>query len=388
VRLQPETIARRLSETLKGNGLRWAHLQASPVGGIEADIVGEGGAIVARVRAQSRFQPPCALVARSHPVDGLLCLEAPVEAHQKAVALALRAGAMRRELEVRQAAVAKVRLPHRALGPLAPARVIYHGRPTAALLPLTRALGEGDVLLHAALTPMSALDAVHEGGADGLALDAVPGKSRVLSILNALRRNARSAGLPTFVLSKDTDPELLLEAVERGARGVWSHAEARLPAFAGWLAEAVMRTRAQRAASAQLDAIADAGTLASPSALAYRAAYLDLALKVHRHMRLIGFVCRAGPDVRLRGNDAVGLARRILRSADTVFWRDPDCLVIGLPNTQEGAAKLVAARVRAMLPNAAFSVLGQAQTVSRLGESGEGLLRRLDADRTRTGAHL
>ncbi|MEJ0024080.1 MAG: hypothetical protein WDN76_12125 [Alphaproteobacteria bacterium] len=146
-----------------------------------------------------------------------------------------------------------------ALGLVCPAALGDHNRATAALfvggpspafLAIERSMQHWGGALGGTFTSFSAFDHVHDDRFDALVLHGGDDPGAALSLITALRRNARLDDLPTYFLAEDE--ETRAEALRRGAdEAMRARFDAEKAAL--WLTEDIRRARRASAVTRVLE---------------------------------------------------------------------------------------------------------------------------------------
>lgn len=292
-----------------------------------------------------RDGPPC-----HHAFSGCLIDDGPAPAAARAARDAIRLAVANAELRRREIAAAATGLPIPPVAPLRPASALYLGAATPAFLALRTNLQAKGVRLFAPGTVMMALDCLSEGQADATIIDSSAGDSRALSILAAIKRNARTARTTAVIVAPRSTAEFDIAAARRGAHSVWLRTEAGSRLFADWLAYDIAIAREARSVDDELEAMAEAADESPDNALAYRAALLRETIKDHAHTArpLCVVAIHNGKMSAQRRDQQVALARQIVRRSDSVFAYE-DAMIVVAPYTTATVADAIAARITSVL---------------------------------------
>lgn len=291
------------------------------------------------------------------------------------------------ELSAREATLAD-RLAHEPTGadePVTALRALYAGKPHAAFLDLEQAMGKCGIVFEACLTISSAFDRLHERAIDAVVINLDGAEDAGLALCGALRRNAALQGLPAAALTGS--PSLSASAFAKGALEAGSAADIADKGVA-WLAYFALRRRSRYEAQTRLEQYQ--ARIDSTDSFG---AHLDLVVRRHiatdRAMCLAALQLESAPGAllaeanwRKRRDEALDMARRLVRAADCAAMVGPSTILWMLPCTPLAEAQRLAIRAVGVLEHTGFVGIGGpiviAKSVCELsaGESSRGLMHR------------
>ncbi len=315
------------------------------------------------------------------PVDG------PPQSIVRLLEEGLRDTIGRNELNARYATLATL-LPAQAPlrpQPALPLRALYAGQPHKAFLDLEQAMAEVGVVFEACLTISAAFDRLHEQAVDALLVNLEGAEDAGLALCGALRRNAALQGMPAAALTNSArakDSAFAKGALEAGSAS--DIAQRGVP----WLAYFAQRRRERCETQARLERCQ-----AQIESLDGFSAHLERVARQHtdadRALCLVALqieglpgTLRAGTSRRKRLNEALDMARRLVRTADCATVVGPHTIVWMLPCTPLAEAERLASRAVGVLEHTGFAeadgpIAIAISVCERLtGESSAGLLRR------------
>jgi two-component system cell cycle response regulator PopA len=325
---------------------------------------------------------------QAHSFDAWLSPAAPSAALRRRIESVYRDGVMQAEAEARARTAGALGL--NAPTPAAknrPPAALFVGAPGPAYLPLESAFARCGGQMRATFTAFSAFDHLHDDRFDALVLYGSEDASAALSLISALRRNARLYDMPALLFANDADTRQA--GLDRGAD------EAAAPtgdtnATAMWLAEDIRRARQRRALVRALEApIAEEGQ----DFLFFGYHVAGLAQSHHDHGRPLSLAIldidgqAADAEAWTRGfRELRMLASRLVRASDSTAVLNDRALVFAFPNTTRAGAEIALKRVVEVCECTAFAAgdggqgpLSFATRTGELspGESGAGLLARV-----------
>jgi two-component system cell cycle response regulator PopA len=273
-----------------------------------------------------------------------------------------------------------------------PPAALFVGAPATVFLPLETAFAKCGGQLRASFTSFSAFDHLHDDAFDALVLHGGADASAALSLISALRRNARLYDMPTLLFADDA--ETRDAGIARGADET-APADGDCNAVALWLAEDVRRARRRRALVRALEC-----PVAEPDkAFGFFSFHLAGQAQTH-HDRgrplSIGVLEisggeNAGSETWARGFGEIAmLSARLVRAADISTPIDARRIAFAFPCMGGEGARVAMQRVIEVCECTAFAAgdggcgpLSFAIRTAELspGESGAGLLSRALQDK-------
>jgi two-component system cell cycle response regulator PopA len=284
-----------------------------------------------------------------------------------------------------------------ALGLVCPAVLGDHNRPPSALfvggpcpafLAIERSIQHWGGAVGATFTSFSAFDHVHDGRFDALVLHGGDDPSAGLSLISALRRNARLHDLPAYFLAEDEDTRA--DALRRGAdEAMRARFDAEKAAL--WLTEDIRRARRASAVTRVLET----ELAAEAEKLGFFESHLaGLAQTHHDKGRPLAIaILEVNPPHGAPANTAwrkgfaeiAMLCSRLTRAADSAAPVDERRVALAFPSTNLEGAEAAMARITKVCECTAFAAgeggVGPLRLSHRVlelspGESGAGLLSR------------
>lgn len=250
---------------------------------------------------------------------------------------------------MRAAATAGLALP--ALQTARRGRVVYLGPPNADCLALDAGLRQHGHEMVMAVTPMSALDALHGKAPSSFVLHADEAPARALTILTTLQRGRLGARVPAFVVSPRQVLGETQAYLDKGAHSVWRAPEPHLPRLADWIHDALSRQiEADRIEA--LSRVCDEEARQRPDMAARFFPVLVQTLTARRttpgRTGYVATLAMKRDEATTRSASGRGLSSalaNVIRSADIVWQPTPEQCVIVMPTATEFAARLVLDRV-------------------------------------------
>lgn len=315
------------------------------------------------------------------PVDG------PPQAIVRLLEEGLRDAIGQTELAARDATLAAL-LPQQPPRPAEPAtalQALYAGKPHAAFLDLEQAMHKNGIGFEACLSISAAFDRLHERALDALIVNLEGSEDAGLALCGALRRNAALQGMPAAALT--TTSTLITSAFAKGALEAGSAHDIAAHGVV-WLAYFAQRRRHRREVQArlehcqiQIDAINGFEAHLERVVRGHFATDRALCLAALRFESPAG-ILQTEFAWRKQRDEALDMARRLVRAADCAAILGPSEIVWMLPCTPLAEAERLAIRAVGVLEHTGF--VGTAgpivitKSVSELapGESSQALLHR------------
>lgn len=329
----------------------------------------------------------------AHGFDAWLGASAAPESLRRRIESVYRDGVMAAEVEARARTAAALGLtaPVPAKKNRPPA-ALFVGAPGPAYLPLEGAFARCGGQMRATFTSFSAFDHLHDNNFDALVLNGAVDASSALSLISALRRNARLYDMPALLFAGDA--ETRQAGLDRGADDA-AGPEQDSETTALWLAEDIRRARRRRQLVQALESpITRSGEEEGQDFLFFGYHLAGLAQMHHDRGRALslGVLDIAGGETVSREAWARGfgeismLASRIVRASDSTAAVNDRQIVFAFPSTHAAGAASAIKRVVEVCECTAFAAgdggqgpLSFATRTGELspGESGAGLLSRV-----------
>lgn len=286
----------------------------------------------------------------------------------------------------------------------APIRVLAVGAADRRFLALSNALNDLGAVTVAALTPYTAFDYLHESAFDAVVLWGASDHTQALSIATGMKRNTRLYHIPSVLYLRRPEDLNLTEIYNRGISDVATveTSEAETAARIMTLARSYRRQQATRRAldQARGSGLMDktTGLFTLPLFAAHLSSLTRSARERGRTLSVAVLKVSDSPEVANARRDGwlgrampqIGaMISRLVRSEDTAARLSEEVFALALPATREGAARLAAERIAAVIGCTAFDagedrppfvvelVTGVAEI--RPGESASELLERAAA---------
>jgi two-component system cell cycle response regulator PopA len=269
-----------------------------------------------------------------------------------------------------------------------PPSALFVGAPCPAFLTIERSMQHWGGAIGATFTSFSAFDHVHDGRFDALILHGGDDPGAGLSLISALRRNARLHDLPAYFLAEDEDTRA--DALRRGAdEAMRARFDAEKAAL--WLTEDIRRARRASAVARVLET----ELAGEDDAFKFFSAHLPRLAQTH-HDRgrplAIAILEVSAPHGAVasvawrKGFAEISmLCSRLTRAADYAAPVDERRVALAFPCTNSEGAEAAMSRITKVCECTAFAAgdggVGPLRLSHRTlelspGESGAGLLAR------------
>lgn len=250
-----------------------------------------------------------------------------------------------------------------------PLKVLTVGEPAPKFLALAHALRDLGAEAIGAFTAYTAFDYLHDQEFDAVVLWAGETHAEALSIAGGMRRNTRLYHIPTVLYLREGAEVELNDAFNRGLSDIASadtpeaETAARVVALAkAYRRETAMRRSLEQAKSSGLMDVATGlftrdlfaahlARLASASRARRRPFSIAVLRIADRPETLVarnrGWLDRAIPQIG-------GMISRLVRAEDTAARLAPDVFALALPAAHQGAGRVAAERIAAVIACTAF----------------------------------
>lgn len=338
---------------------------------VEADGLDDNAVAQLREAALPR-RLPVIVVGEAPAADADLVMSRMPHPAQAALRLEqlYRAAIAQEEFNLRQATFSARGVPLNARPDAdAPLRILAAGAADRRFLALSNAMTAQGAEVVAAPTPYTAFDYLHESAFDAAVLWGAEDHAPALSIASGMKRNTRLYHIP-LVLYLRTPGELnLSELYNRGLADV-ATAETSEDETAERVLGLARTHRRDQAVRRALDGVRTTGLMDSstglftPELFAGHLAKLSVAARARkrplsvcvlrvsetdavRQARSGGWLDRAMPQIG-------AMVSRLVRVEDTAARLAPEVFALALPATPDGAARLAAERIAAVIGCTAF----------------------------------